>query len=165
MRLNRMFTYKEGLRMGNGRHELVVDASIEDVWQYVSNLGHWAPLVPGYIEHEIISEKVSEWKFKIDIGLMKKKIHARVNIEEWIKPSKVTFSLTGLNEKFTGGGSFEAERFSEFQSIVKGKLDISTYSQMEKIITPILNKTVPDMTLELTSNVASEIEKRYSCRR
>ncbi|NQD65636.1 SRPBCC family protein [Bacillus haikouensis] len=151
--------------MGNGRHELLVDASIEDVWQFVSNLDSWAPLVPGYIEHEIINDKVSDWKFKIDIGLMKKKIYARVNITEWTKPSKVTFSLKGLNEKFTGSGSFEAERSSEFHTIVKGILDISTYSPMEKIITPILNKTVPDVTTELTINVARELEKRYSCRR
>jgi carbon monoxide dehydrogenase subunit G len=164
-RFKKMFTYKEALRMGNGLHEMVVDASIGEVWQYISNLGYWAPLVPGYIEHKIISDKVSEWKFKIDIGLMRKKIQARVNITEWIKPSRVTFSITGLNEKFTGGGSFEAEKSSEFQTTVKGRLAINTYSPIEKIITPILDKTVPDMTAELTTNVAREIEKRFSCRR
>jgi carbon monoxide dehydrogenase subunit G len=150
--------------MGNGIHEEVVEASIEEVWDFVSIMDHWAPLAPGYLDHKIISEEVSEWKFRIETGLLKKKVHAKVEIKEWIKPNRVTFTLTGLNEKFSGDGSFEAKRISASQTEIKGRLSISSYSSMAKMLSPIIEKTVPDMTRELTKNVVSEIEKRYSAR-
>ncbi|WP_175989418.1 CoxG family protein [Bacillus sp. Marseille-Q1617] len=151
--------------MGEGVHEMVVDAAIEDVWDFVSVLDHWAPLAPGYINHKIISDEISEWKFKVDTGLFKKKVHAKVEIQEWSKPNRVTFTLTGINEKFSGDGSFEASSLSGSQTNVKGRLSIRPYSSMTKLVSPIIEKTVPDMTKELTNNVVSEIQKRYSARR
>ncbi|MGR3764459.1 CoxG family protein [Rossellomorea sp. NS-SX7] len=151
--------------MVNGIHEKLVAASIEDVWDFVSVLDHWAPLVPGYLDHKIISDEVSDWKFKIDTGFMKRKIHAKVVIKEWVKPTRVTFTLTGLNEKFSGDGSFEAASFSGSKTIVKGRLSINSYSSIAKMLAPIVEKTVPDITIELTNNVVHEIEKRYSARR
>ncbi|KSU62868.1 hypothetical protein AS034_12280 [[Bacillus] enclensis] len=148
--------------MANGFHEKLVDASIDKVWDLVSDLEKWAALVPGYMEHTIISDAESEWKFKVDAGLFKKKIHAKVEIKEWIKPNKVSFTLTGLNEKFSGSGSFEASRLSTYETIVRGKLSIRPDSSMGKLITPIIERMVPDMTRELTNNVSDEIERLYS---
>jgi carbon monoxide dehydrogenase subunit G len=147
--------------MAEGFHEKPVDASIENVWDFVSVLEKWAALVPGYMEHTIISDKESEWKFKVDAGLFKKKIHAKVEIKEWVKPDKVSFTLTGLNEKFTGSGSFEASRLSRHETTVRGRLSIKPDSSMGKLITPIIERIVPDMTKELTNNVSDEIEKLY----
>ncbi|XXM72562.1 CoxG family protein [Lysinibacillus sphaericus] len=148
--------------MADGFHEKLVDASIEKVWEIVSDLEKWAALVPGYMEHTIISDAESEWKFKVDAGLFKKKIHAKVEIKEWVKPNKVSFTLTGLNEKFTGSGSFEASRLTTHETVVRGRLSIKPDSSMGKLITPIIERMVPDMTRELTNNVSDEIERLYS---
>jgi carbon monoxide dehydrogenase subunit G len=148
--------------MAEGFYEKLVGASIENVWDCVSDLEKWAALVPGYMEHTLISEEESEWKFKVDAGLIKKKIHAKVEIKEWVKPNKVTFTLTGLNEKFSGRGSFEASRMSMHETLVRGRLSIRPDSSMGKLITPMIERIVPEMTRELTNNVSDEIEKLYS---
>ena len=45
----------------------------------------WAPLVPGYIEHEILNENESMWKFKSELGMMKKIIQLKVVITNWLR--------------------------------------------------------------------------------
>lgn len=136
-----------------------VDAPIGQVWNFVSVMDQWAPLVPGYITHEVINDKESTWKFKSDIGIMKKKVHLKVDITNWTEPSKVTFNLTGINEKFTGHGYFQADVINENQTRMTGSLTIEAQGAMGKMVNSILQSTVPDMTRQLTESVASKIEE------
>ncbi|MDC7285997.1 SRPBCC family protein, partial [Bifidobacterium thermophilum] len=80
--------------MPSYHHEEKVNVTIENLWDFVSDMNNWAPLVPGYIDHQIINEKQSTWSFKTDVGIMKKKIELSVEITRWNAPSKVTFNLT-----------------------------------------------------------------------
>ncbi|WP_309545309.1 SRPBCC family protein [Virgibacillus dokdonensis] len=59
--------------MPSGTKEMTLQAPIEQVWDFVSDMNHWAPLVPGYIDHEIINDTESTWKFKGDLGIVQKK--------------------------------------------------------------------------------------------
>lgn len=129
------------------------------MWDFVSSMDNWAPLVPGYISHDIVNKKVSKWKFYTDIGLLKKKVHLKVNITSWIEPSKVTFDLTGLNEKFTGDGYFLAKVINDNETEIKGYLNIIAEGPLAKMMNSILQTTIPEMTSELTSAVALKIEE------
>ena len=63
-----MSNLQGGFLMSSHLHEMAVDAPIRTVWEFVRSIDHWAPLVPGYIEHEILNEKESSWKFKSELG-------------------------------------------------------------------------------------------------
>ncbi|KAA0549993.1 SRPBCC family protein [Bacillus sp. BGMRC 2118] len=139
-----------------------VDAPIQSVWSFVSKMDQWAPLVPGYITHEILSDKESTWKFKSDIGIMKKKVHLKVDITNWSEPTKVTFNLTGINEKFTGHGFFEAQSLTDQTTRMTGSLTINAQGAMAKMVNSILQSTVPEMTRQLTESVAARIEELQS---
>ena len=88
--------------MPSGTHTTELDLPIEKVWDFVKDMDRWAPLVPGYIEHEIINDKQSTWTFKGDIGIMQKTVKLQIDITEWTEPSLVTFDLTGLNAREFG---------------------------------------------------------------
>jgi hypothetical protein len=45
-------------------------------------------LVPGYIEHNILSTTQSTWAFKGDLGFMKKTVKLQMDIKEWNEPSE-----------------------------------------------------------------------------
>jgi carbon monoxide dehydrogenase subunit G len=140
-------------------HEMVVNVPIHTVWKFIHSIDHWAPLVPGYIEHVILNEKESTWKFKSDLGIMKKKIHLKVKIIEWLEPEKVTFILTGLNEKFIGNGYFEATMLQKNKTSMVGYLEITAEGTLAKIVNPILKSSIPEMTEELTMAVGKKIEE------
>lgn len=89
--------------MPAGTHTVELPVGIEEIWNFVSEMNKWAPLVPGYIEHEIINENESTWSFKGDLGFMKKTVKLKVDITEWKEPTTVTFNLKGISDNFKGG--------------------------------------------------------------
>ncbi|MEC2074859.1 SRPBCC family protein [Metabacillus fastidiosus] len=140
-------------------YEVKVSAPIHSVWSFVNDINNWAPLVPGYIEHEILDDKASTWKFKADMGIIKKKVHLRVDITNWTEPSEVTFNLTGINEKFSGEGYFKARQLQNSQTTMTGCLSITAEGTMAKMVNSMLKTSLPEMTMELTEAVAKKIEE------
>ncbi|QTD41787.1 CoxG family protein [Sporosarcina sp. Te-1] len=145
--------------MPNGTHTVELQVPIENIWNFVSDMNNWAPLVPGYIEHEILSDKQSTWKFKGDLGFMKKTVKLQIDIQEWIEPSKVTFDLKGLSDNFTGGGYFEAEKISDTATSMTGHLDITAGGMMGAMINTILKNFVPETAQQLTEAIAGKINE------
>ncbi|HEY4553607.1 MAG TPA: SRPBCC family protein [Bacillaceae bacterium] len=143
--------------MPSGTYTKELDLSIERVWNFVKDMDNWAPLVPGYMEHEILSDTQSTWTFKGDIGIMKKTVKLQVDITEWKEPSLVTFDLTGLNENFSGNGYFKAEAITEKQTSMTGNLDITANGMMGPMINTILKSFVPKTAEELTEAIANKI--------
>lgn len=145
--------------MPNGTHTAQLEVPIEKVWDFVSDMNRWAPLVPGYIEHEIISDKQSTWTFKGDIGIMQKTVKLQIDITEWTEPSRVTFDLTGLNENFAGNGYFTATATSDTTTEMVGFLDITAKGMMGPMINAILKNFVPKTAEDLTKAIANKIEE------
>lgn len=145
--------------MPNGSHSTKLEIPIEKVWDFVSSINNWAPLVPGYIHHEIISENESTWEFKGDLGFMKKTVKLKVDITEWREPNLVTFNLTGVSDNFKGDGYFEAEKVDDGSTTMTGYLDITAGGAMGPMINSILKKFVPKTAEELTTAVANKIDE------
>lgn len=148
--------------MPAGTHTVELDLGIQDIWNFVSDMDRWAPLVPGYIEHEIISDEQSTWTFKGDIGIMQKTVKLQIDITKWDEPTEVTFDLTGLNENFGGNGYFRAEAISDDKTEMTGHLDITAKGMMGPMINAILKNFVPKTAEELTVAVANQIEKEIN---
>ncbi|GKV56543.1 hypothetical protein NCCP2222_24900 [Sporosarcina sp. NCCP-2222] len=143
--------------MPSGTHVIKLDVPIEKVWHFVSDMNRWAPLVPGYMEHEILSDTQSTWTFKGDIGIMQKTVKLQIDITEWKEPSLVTFNLTGINENFAGEGYFKAVAISDSETEMHGNLDITAKGVMGPMINAILKSFVPKTAEDLTKAIAEEI--------
>lgn len=148
--------------MPEGTYTKEINLSRESIWDFIKDINHWAPLVPGYISHHIRNENESTWKFKGDLGFIQKKIHLRVDIIEWKKPTLVTFQLTGLNEKFSGNGYFKAQSATETSTNVTGHLAIIAKGLKGTLVNSVLKTFVPNLTRELTNNIISKLESRQS---
>ncbi|MCM3214292.1 CoxG family protein [Niallia taxi] len=146
--------------MPSKKHSVVVKAPLEKVWDFVRSMDNWAPLVPGYIQHQIISDLVSTWEFKTDIGFIKKKISLRIDILKWEEPSQVSFKLTGINEKFIGSGYFSAQQVGEMQTKMTGYLEINAFGTFAPMVNSVLEPKLDEITQELTIEVCKAIEQR-----
>lgn len=145
--------------MPAGTHSISVPVNIDKIWEFVSDMNNWAPLVPGYIEHEIINENESTWAFKGDLGFMKKTVKLKIDIKEWNEPTGVVFDLTGMSDNFKGGGYFKAEAISDNETIMTGNLDITAGGMMGAMINQILVKFVPQTAEELTIAIVDKIKE------
>lgn len=148
--------------MPQGIHDIELDLPISTIWEFVSVMDKWAPLVPGYISHEIINDRQSTWTFMGDIGIMKKKVSLKIDITEWIEPSTVKFNLTGINENFAGEGYFLAEALGEQRTKMTGSLDITAKGVMGPMINTILKTFVPKTTTDLAEAIANRINETAS---
>ncbi|WP_138416707.1 CoxG family protein [Aquibacillus sediminis] len=143
--------------MPSGTHTVELELPNRTIWNFVADMDRWAPLVPGYIEHEIITDRQSTWKFKGDVGKFQKTIHLKIDITKWQEPNKVTFDLTGLNEKVFGNGYFEAVAVSDHKTKMTGYLDITASGLIKPMANPILKKLVPENVQQLTEAVADTV--------
>lgn len=85
----------------------------ETIWDFVKDMDRWARFVAGYQGHEHEAEHDSIWTLKGDVGVLSRTLRFRVHVTEWSGPSRVAFTLTGLNEPMRGEGSFEMEPVRE----------------------------------------------------
>ncbi|MEK4630230.1 SRPBCC family protein [Solibacillus sp. FSL R7-0682] len=145
--------------MPAGTHSVSIPVNIQTIWEFVQDMNNWAPLVPGYIEHEIINDRESTWAFKGDLGFMKKTVKLKIDIKEWNEPSGVVFDLTGISDNFKGGGYFKAEAVSENETIMAGNLDINAGGMMGPMINQILINFVPQTATELTEAIVNKIKE------
>ncbi len=84
-----------------------VQGSPETVWQFVQDMGNWAPMITGYQSHQQLSDTQSTWVLRGDVGILSRTVRLDVHITEWIPLQRIRFTLTGLNEVVAGGGVFE----------------------------------------------------------
>ena len=143
--------------MPGGSYTTELDLPIEVIWDFVSDMNKWAPLVPGYIEHKILNEKQSTWKFKGDVGRLQKTVSMRIDITEWKKPTTVRFTLTGLTENVSGKGYFEAKEITNYQTEMTGNLNMTAKGLMGPVINPVLKTMVPKTVKRFTEAVVNKI--------
>lgn len=103
--------------------DLIVDAQIEDVWAYVSNIRNWAGSMPGYQSFEEIDDRHSRWELKVSLGALTRAVGLGVEIGERREPDHVDFMLHGERDPIDGRGSFDA-RVSVGGTEVEIKLQI-----------------------------------------
>lgn len=145
--------------MPSGKHQVVLDLPIEVVWGFVKDMENWAPLVPGYIHHEKLDDHRSTWEFKSDIGIMKKKVKLLVEITEWNEPTRVSFTLKGIKEKYSGRGYFEAEAQSANKTKMTGFLDVSASGATAPMVNSVLKNSIPKQAEEMALAISTKLEE------
>jgi carbon monoxide dehydrogenase subunit G len=85
----------------------------EAIWEFVKDMNNWAPYLTGYQTHEIVNETDSVWTLKGDVGVLARVVKLKAHVVEWNGPTRVTFTLTGLNEQVDGGGTLEMRAAAE----------------------------------------------------
>ena len=143
-----------------GKHSIELSMSIEEIWAYISDINAWASSVPGYVSHEIMNDKQSEWAIKGDMGILKKTANLQVEITEWTEPCVVAFQFKSISGDFSGSGRYEAEAIADNRTRITGFLEIkpeATSGPMATMQNKILKKFVPKTTKEMTDAVAGQI--------
>jgi carbon monoxide dehydrogenase subunit G len=90
-------------------YETTVALPRERVWDFVKDMNNWAPYLTGYQTHEVLSDTDSIWTLKGDVGVLARVVKLKAHVTEWNGPSRVSFTLTGMNEQVDGDGTLEMD--------------------------------------------------------
>lgn len=99
--------------MPEAEHSTTARLPVAVIWGYVREMDNWAPFLRGYQSHEKQSDTDSIWVLKGDVGMMTRTVKFHVHIDEWGEPSRVLFTLKGLNEPMQGGGEFRLAPYED----------------------------------------------------
>jgi len=94
-------------------HSTTARLPVPVIWAYVREMDNWAPFLRGYQSHQKQSDTDSLWVLKGDVGMVTRTVKFHVHIDEWGEPSRVRFTLKGLNEPMEGGGEFRLEPYED----------------------------------------------------
>ncbi|EGQ26859.1 carbon monoxide dehydrogenase subunit G superfamily protein [Sporosarcina newyorkensis 2681] len=144
--------------MPNGMEEIKISAPVDRVWRFLDDMNQWAPLIPGYIEHEVANEKQFTWKFRADLGVIQKNIEMQVDIVERSENSKVAFKLQGLNENLEGNGYFQLKEVDRESTDLTGYLDMSGKGMMGSVMNSMMKSYVPQTVRDLTVAVGEKLQ-------
>ena len=145
-------------RMAIASHSVIIPASVENVWEYVSQIENWAVMVPAYKEHEQIDEQKSVWTFEGNIKGFKKAVKMELNVTEFHEPSMIRFELKGVTENFTGSGKFTAEETAG-QTTMTGTVEVNAGGLTGAVLTPVIKMVLPKVTTRLTEKIARQVKQ------
>ncbi len=92
--------------MAEAEYTTTTRVPIAAVWDFVQEMDNWGRFVTGYQKHEKQSDVDSTWTLKGDVGVLTRTLTFQVKITEWNGPSRVSFTLDGVNEPMHGEGTF-----------------------------------------------------------
>ncbi|MFS0576428.1 SRPBCC family protein [Sporosarcina sp. 179-K 3D1 HS] len=144
--------------MALASHSVIIPTSVENVWNYVSQIENWATLVPAYKEHEQINEHLSVWTFEGNFKGLKKTVKMELDITEFQEPSTIRFELKGLTDNFTGSGEFTAEETAE-ETTMTGTIEVNAGGLTGAVLTPVIKMVLPKVTTRLTEKIARQVKQ------
>ena len=113
-------------------HAMVISVPMETVWKFAHSIDEWSRLIPGYIQHEIINNKESEWLFSSSFGIIKKKIQLQAHIKDWIEFKKISVDIIGISDRFSGTCLIETKSLTKDRTYLSFRLDINMEGTLEK---------------------------------
>lgn len=150
-----------GIQLATASHITTVKVGQQEVWAFVSDMEKWATLVPGYRQHKMLNDKQSTWTFAGNVGILKKSVEVQIDITSWNEPSKIDFNLTGISDKFSGSGYFEAKDLGDGTTEMTGHLEIKAGGLAAPVLNPIFTAVLPKAATMLTERVANKIQATH----
>lgn len=140
--------------MASSIHSKTVRVNQQTARDFLQDKDGWALLIPGYLNHEIISEKEMIWVFKGDFGFIQKAVKLQLNVQEVIEQNKISFELVGLSDNINGSGYFEMKIISAEDVEIVGNLDMKAGGFLASMINPVLETFVPQTIEQLVEAIA-----------
>jgi len=134
-----------------------VNASVEELWATVSNLDNWATLMPGYVEHEVISDSEGKLVFLGDFGIVKKNVTLQIEDIQREDLAKISFKLIGVGEGVNGSGSYTLEKVTDDSTKITCEFDMSGSGFMGAMINNVLKNFVPQVTKQLVEGINDKV--------
>ena len=125
-------------------------------------MNNWAPFAQGYQEHEVINDRESVWTVKGEVGPISRLTKFHVKITEWIEGEGVEFTLEGLNEPITGGGSIRlVDTESGEGTVIQADVGIEFGGSIGPIINQLIGPWIQAGADELVTKIATALQPTY----
>jgi carbon monoxide dehydrogenase subunit G len=136
-----------------------VNAPVEAVWGYASDMRNWAANMPGFERFQQLSETESYWTLKPRIGPFTRTVRMRVHVVEWQPPTHIGFTLVSETDPVEGNGRFDAESLAPDRSGVTLYLRLDSHGPLAGMMEGLARPVLPRMARSFAAAMAKDIER------
>jgi carbon monoxide dehydrogenase subunit G len=138
---------------------VVIDATLESVWNYVQDIRKWAMLFPGCRECAVINTQDSRWVLKVGAGGLVRTVNVLVHVDRWDGPERVDFSYKLEGDPVEGGGSYVASQKTALQTEVTMTVRVAGSGPMAPLWEALSRPLLPQLAKRFAGQLKTEIEK------
>ncbi|MEC1721466.1 CoxG family protein [Schinkia azotoformans] len=135
-----------------------VELNIETMWNFIKDMGNWAPCMPGYVSFEEIDENISIWTLKGDVKIFKRKVDFHVTVTERVAPDTIAFTLVAEKEGIKGEGIYKAVPIGSNATDLEFRLNMEGKGMAKKVVDALMAKVLPRYCRELKENLIEVLE-------
>jgi carbon monoxide dehydrogenase subunit G len=137
----------------------LVDAGVDDVWNYVQDIARWAEIMPGYRECEIIDGNDSRWTLKVGVGGLVRTVKVLVHVDAWNGPDTAHFTYTLTGDPVNGGGTYRATPMGPGKTEIALKVHVVGSGPMAPMWEAMGAPLLPRFAKAFADQLRDEIEK------
>ena len=145
--------------MIEAEHSISIDAGIDSVWGYVSNIERWANLMPGLKECTVLGADDSRWVLKVGVGGLVRTVNVLVHVDQWEGPERVNFSYELAGDPVKGGGTYTAGRKGAHETEFTLKVRVEGGGPMAPMWEAMCKPLMPTLVKAFAGKLKAEIEK------
>lgn len=140
---------------------VAIAAPIGEVWNYASNIGRWANLMPGLVDYELKDEDDSRWTLKVGAGALVRTVRVAVHVDRWAGPEEVDFSFRLEADPVEGGGSYRARALGPEATEMALAVRVEGKGPMAPMWEAMGKPLLPAFAQAFTEQLKGEIELAY----
>lgn len=141
---------------------IAINAAIESVWDYVSDIRKWAQLMPGMRECTVVDANDSRWTLKVGVGGLVRTVNVIVHVDKWDGPGRVDFTYKLDGDPVAGGGTYLAARKSAGETDVTLKVRVEGGGPLAPMWEAMGKPLLPQLAKSFGEQLKAEIEKSAS---
>ncbi|MFQ6010736.1 MAG: CoxG family protein [Nitrososphaerales archaeon] len=120
----------------------LINCPIEQTWDILNDFEALASAMPGFISYRAIDELNSEWKLKIDVGILSRLVNFKACITEKQAPEFISFDLKGLDENVMGKGALSLQKQSTNETSVTFKISLEAGGQTAPLVNSLVSSAL-----------------------
>lgn len=128
------------------------------VWLFVRNMDNWAACLPGYEGHQESTAQESIWTLRADLQMMQKTVRLGVQIVEEEPPSRLRFTLRGLDENLSGHGEYRSVAAADGGTDIHLTLNMEMGGVLGPLVNALVATAMPGMLKEAADGIAAGVE-------
>jgi carbon monoxide dehydrogenase subunit G len=138
-----------------------IDAPIDQVWDYVREMGNWAASMPGYREYEALDDTGTDtrWTLKVGAAALVRTVVVLVHVDRWDGPDRVTFTYRLDNDPVDGAGTYTAHRREDGGTDIALAITIRGQGPMAPVWEALAKPLLPKLARGFAEALKDKIEQ------
>ncbi|MFM6932406.1 MAG: CoxG family protein [Novosphingobium sp.] len=136
----------------------VIAAPIGAVWNHVSDISGWAPLMPGMKDVEMIDADHSRWVLKVGVGGLVRTVKVDVTVDRWAGPGEVDFTYALTSDPVKGSGTYRAVAQGAGETAIELHVKVEGSGPMAPMWEAMGRPLLPQLAKAFASALKAQIE-------